>query len=114
MINWYLTVSAGLAALSWVGLVVWYAIRAKWWKSHIGQNTMGVSTVLALLLIRLTVLLASPPYTPTGFWETFFGVAFYLALAWLGGQRIYFVEQSQREASLRSHGNFNRRWNDLK
>lgn len=114
MINWYLTVSAGLAALSWVGLVVWYAIRAKWWKSHIGQNTMGVSAVLALLLVRLTVLLASPPYTPTGFWETFFGVAFYLALAYLGVQRIYFVEQSQREAKRLKLTHMNRRWSDPK
>lgn len=114
MINWYLTISAGLAALSWVTLVVWYAIRAKWWKTHIGQNTMGVSAVLALLLVRLVILLATPPYTPQRFWESLFGVAFYLALAWLGGQRIYFVEMSQREATRRSSGGYNRRWNDLR
>jgi hypothetical protein len=113
MINWYLTISACLAAASWTSLIVWYSIRAKWWKTHVGQNTMGVSVVLTLLLIRLSVLLATPPYTPQRFWETVFGVTFYLALAFLGLQRVYFVEQSQRQASRMNQAH-NRRWNDPK
>lgn len=117
--NLWLLIPTGLAAVSWVTLVVWYQIRAKWWKTKIGYNTMGVSFVIALSMVRLFFLQLTPPYSAYAAWEVIFGIFLYLALAFLGAQRIVFVEQSQQEQQRRialgldSTVN-NRRWDDPK
>lgn len=116
--NFWLLIPTGLAALSWVTLVVWYHLRAKWWKTKIGYNTMGVSLVIALSMTRLFFLQLTPPYTIYQTTEVVFGVFLYLALAFLGVQRIVFVEQSQREQqrliALSLETGLNRRWDDPK
>src|SRR4051812_20317622 len=108
--NLWLVIPTGLAAIAWIGLVVWYQIRAKWWKTSIGKNTMGVSFIIALSMVRLFVLQVTLPYTEYKLWETILGVFVYSSLSFLGVQRIVFVEQSQREATRRSERLYNRRW----
>jgi hypothetical protein len=101
--NWWIALSAGAAFLTWTGLVVWYAIRAKWWKTHIGQNTMAVSFVIALAMMRAFTVAAfdvQPVYALQP-WQAVVGALIYTMLAFLGGQRIYFVEMSQRREDLK-------------
>lgn len=95
--NWWLVISTGLALLAWTILVIWYWIRAKWWKTFMGQNMMGLSILVALSLgLRLVNQVVTPreDYRP---WQVILGVAIYGLLAFFGFQRVYFVEQSQRE-----------------
>jgi hypothetical protein len=82
-----------LAAAGWTAFVVWYWIRAKWWKSDIGRNTMFVSMALAVALLRLVTQLIWPT-TKHHVWSP---IVFYGILAVLAVERIWQMERAQRE-----------------
>lgn len=89
-----LSLSISAATLSWLTFLVWYTVRAKWWKHSVGRNTFGVSLVLFLILLRLTLLRITPDSTGDG---VIFGILIYTATAILGVQRVAFMEKAQRE-----------------
>lgn len=114
--NPFVAVPTFIATVAWVGVVVWYWIRAKWWKSFVGQNTMAVSFFIALSLVRLTYAhLDNIPSRPSSTGLTVFGVIVYAGLAYTGFQRVYLIEQSQRQkAESIRNGVPQRRRNDPK
>lgn len=91
--NTALTVAIWAATMTWGAFLVWYTIRAKWWKHTIGQNTFGVSVVLFVLLARLALDRVNLATEAT---DTI-GVFLYGAAALFGVQRIFFVERAQRD-----------------
>lgn len=87
-----LDISYVLAGVSWLVFLIWYAIRAAWWKNQVGQNTMLVSFVVFLLVLNSYLL-----YTYT--WFTTHPVpstSVYLLTAAAAIQRIYLMEKAQR------------------
>lgn len=112
MMPW-IAVATFIATLAWVGVVIEYQTRAKWWKSAIGWNTMGISFTLAGTLVRLSLLQAGVVFSPVG--NVVFGLGVYLGLAFFGFQRWYLIRQSQkRKAQMIAAGQANRRWDDPK
>lgn len=103
-----LTLTITAATLSWFSFIVWYSIRAKWWKSLLGRNTFAVSLVLFAILLRLTVL----RWWPTAHEHDFWGIVIYVLATLLAIQRIWFVEKSQREANALRQMGYNRRKTD--
>ena len=91
-INLWIAIPTILAALVWVGVVVFYAIRAKWWKTPEGRNTEAVSAIMALLLVRLSFIHLLPDYVD----HTVTGLLVYLAAAVVGIWRIGLIEKAQR------------------
>jgi hypothetical protein len=112
--NPWVAIPTFLATLAWVGVVVLYWMRAKWWKSTIGWNTMGISFFIALALARLSYThVDGVASSTTSVWLVGFGFFIYNALAFFGFQRFYLIEQSQRrKARGIAAGNLNRRWDD--
>lgn len=109
--NPWVAVPTFIATLVWVGVVVLYQTRAKWWKSTVGINTMGISFTLALVLVRLTLLQAGVVFSTTG--NIVFGFGVYLGMAVFGGQRFYLIWTAQRRKRLNlTNGAYNRRWDD--
>ena len=96
--NLWIAVPAGFAALTWLAFIVYYWIRATWWRGPLGRNTMFVSMALFLVLFRITILNFFPNLQP----NIPLGVIFYGALGWLAIQRIVFAEKSQREQPFRA------------
>lgn len=75
---------ATLAAIVWFAFLIWYTVRAQWWRVPVGRNTFGVSAVLFLVS-----LLHWFPNDITG-------IIVYGAVAALGIQRIVQLEKAQR------------------
>lgn len=104
-----MTLVVTLAALAWLTFVVWYTVRAKWWKSPVGRNTFGVSAVLFIILLRIAVIRWWPHLQQ----HDIAGTLVYSVAFVFGVQRIWFMEKAQREVNrLRSMG-FNRRKTDI-
>ena len=109
----WIAIPTFIATAVWIGVVVLYWVRAKWWRGAIGWNTMGISITLAGTLLRLTLLQAGVVFSPVG--NVIFGLAVYLGLAVFGAQRFYLIWDSQkRKARELAAGNLNRRWDDPK
>lgn len=99
--NLWLAIPTFAAAASWIVVVVWYSVRAKWWKTFIGQNTWAISFIIMLALIRLSIIhltLSSSVRADVG--STVFGFLIYFGLAYVGIQRVYLIEESQRKAMI--------------
>lgn len=114
--NPWLAIPTFTATVAWLSVVIWYWIRAKWWKSYVGQNTMGISMFIALALVRLSYThLDGIPASYQPFWVTAFGVFIYSGLTYFGFQRLVLIEQSQRMLKLQYVGDHPyRRWDDPK
>lgn len=111
--NPWIAIPTFIATFAWLGVIVSYWRRAKWWKGAIGVNTMGISLTLAGTLIRLSLLQAGVVFSPIG--NIIFGFAVYLGLAVFGFQRWYLIRESQRrKAQMIAMGQANRRWDDPK
>lgn len=88
-----MTVAVCLSALAWLAFVVWYTLRAKWWRLAVGWNTFGVSLVMFVVLLRLSVLRLHPGFedpVPSG-------ILVYSLTLVLAIQRIVFMENAQRK-----------------
>lgn len=88
-----LTASILIATASWATFLVWYSVRAKWWKHSVGWNTFGVSLMLFLILLRLSILRAHPTAND----GALPGIVIYTMTAALAVQRVVFMEKAQRE-----------------
>lgn len=88
-----LTFSIVLCAVAWLTFVIWYTLRAKWWKKSLGWNTFGVSAFLVLLVGRLALIRLTGDE-----WDfVASGVVVYLLGTGLAVQRIIYMERAQRE-----------------
>lgn len=82
-----------LALAAWIGFVVWYNIRSKWWKNPYGRNTMGISFGIVLVL---ALVLTRSLY---GYYDNYEVLWTYimLYLGVLGLHRTYHMDKAQRE-----------------
>lgn len=88
-----LTASVTLCAVAWLTFVVWYTIRAQWWRKPLGRNTFGVSLLVTLVVGRLAVIRLTGAD-----WDTALsGIIIYAGGTLLAVQRIYHMEKAQRE-----------------
>ena len=104
-----LTIAITVAWIVWSAFLVWYSIRAKWWKSAIGRNTFGVSLILTVILFRAAALRWFPELAQSEVW----GVLIYTIAAGFGVQRILFVEDAQREITRERELGYTRRKTDI-
>ncbi len=104
-----LTIAITVAWAVWFAFLVWYSIRAKWWKIELGRNIFGVSLILMVILLRLAVIRWFPEHAQHDFW----GVIIYSIAAALGVQRIRFVERAQREIAHDKELGYTRRKTDI-
>lgn len=74
----------------WGLFLVWYTLRAKWWKTLVGRNTFGVSAVLFVILVRATLLRWNDDFVDVA------GIIIYVAAGLFGIQRIIAMESAQR------------------
>lgn len=94
-----LNIAQFFAALMWTSFTVWYMIRAKWWKSAFGWNTMLVSATITVLLVRLTVLTYNPNFKMD---LLFFGTVLYTLFGVTGAHRLFLLERAQRSGNRRT------------
>lgn len=105
MTNWWVAIPTFTATVAWLGVIVVYWLRAKWWKSSVGWNTMGISVFIALALLRLAYThVDAVPAGRMSFWLTAFGVLIYGGLTYFGAQRICLILDAQRQPTLRRIG----------
>lgn len=84
------------AAAVWTVMVIWYSVRAKWWKGEYGINTWLVSFIIAVALDRLALLILFEGFLPP-LLSYYIGFSTYFILAGAGVQRLYLLEKAQRE-----------------
>lgn len=100
VLGWGLVIPSVAAGLSWTTFVVWYAIRAKWWRTQIGQNVMILGVLLAFSFDRLAIVILQTPdaiRTPS---QIATGVIMYGLSAAIAIWRTVLVEKAQREGRL--------------
>lgn len=84
------------AAIMWTVMVVWYSIRARWWKGEYGINTWLVSFTIAVALDRLAIIVLFDNLLPPVL-SFYIGMTTYILLAVTGVHRLYLLEKAQRE-----------------
>lgn len=95
--NWLLIIGSTLAGLAWTTFVVWYWLRARWWKVAIGRNTMWLSMLLAITFDRLALVTwLVHTGTKSSSWQIYSGVMTYLIATALAVQKTYQMEKAQR------------------
>lgn len=99
--NLWVAIPIFFAAASWTTAVIYYGLRAKWWKSPEGRNTEAVSFIVALLLIRLSAIQLFPDYID----RSWTGAPIYTLMGVVAIWRIGLIEKAQRGI---------RRWRDWK
>jgi hypothetical protein len=114
--NPWLAIPTFISCTVWVIMVVYYWIRAKWWKSPTGRNTMGISMFIALSLVRISYThLDETPPADLPFWMIVIGTVTYSGLGYFGVRRLMLVRDAQREKAREiAEGIPRRRWNDPK
>lgn len=88
VLDWTVT----FAALVWLTFLVWYTVRAAWWKNPYGRNAFLVGLVLCLILSRIALSRHIEPFKESQ------GVAIsiYALAALYGVGRIILMERAQR------------------
>lgn len=81
------------ATIVWWTFVVWYALRAKWYKVASGRNVMSVSVGLASVLSLFSIGVVFGRFAG---YEAVWGIVF-LVITVGGIHRIYYVEKIQRQ-----------------
>lgn len=99
--NLVVAVPTFLAAISWLGFIFWYWVRATWWKGPIGRNMMGVSVVIFLAMVRFSWIHVAEAFVQPIVieWDprSITGLVSYLALAYLGVRRTQLMVFAQRQ-----------------
>lgn len=85
-------VAAIVAFLAWLTFVIWYAMRARWWRSPEGRNVMGVAVALTWALGIIVAAYLWPDYAI----RPWLVLITYVVLAALGVQRTVQMERRQR------------------
>lgn len=80
------------ALCAWTVFIGWYWLRARWWKSDIGWNVMGVATAIWLLLCLNVSSIAFPDYEL----RPYVRATVYLFLGVVAVQRTIQLEREQR------------------
>lgn len=112
-VNLWLGIPAIAAAVAWTTFVVWYWIRASWWKSQIGQNVMILGAMLSFSFIRLALIIWTGPVHTYSTGQVLSGFFTYTVAAAIGVQRTYLMEKAQREYNVHDRAPHpNRRWDD--
>jgi hypothetical protein len=110
-LNWWILGPLLFATFAWTTFIVWYWLRAKWWKNVVGVNSMVLAIALLLVLIRLDVLQVWPHIHQSTVW----GFFLYTGVGILAIQRTYLMEMTQRRVDERdSPSHPYRRWDDPK
>lgn len=99
MINYWLAIPATLSAIAWTTVVVWYWIRAKWWKTPVGKNAMTLYILLALNFIRLSIFSWIVPFGHLRLDQVATGFVTYTISAYVGFRALHLIEDAQ-SASL--------------
>lgn len=89
-----ITVSVVVAAAVWLTFIVWYSVRARWWKTPYGRNTFWVSTVLFWVLARIAAVRLIPDFPE----HEILGALVYILAAVVGVWRTVLMEGAQRES----------------
>lgn len=112
-----LTIPAVAAGVAWTVFVVWYAIRAKWWKTQVGQNVMILGLLLAFSFDRLAIVILQTDGAVRTTSQVVTGVIMYGLSAFLGVWRTILMEKAQREKSVelakKTELGYNRRKTDI-
>ena len=87
-----LTASVALATLVWAVFLVWYTVRAKWWRKEYGRNLFSVAFLVLLILSRILASRLWPNFQEL----EFIGVVVYMYAAFLGVRSTYLMERAQR------------------
>ncbi|MFE5309690.1 hypothetical protein [Isoptericola sp. NPDC056605] len=88
-----------VALLAWLVFLVWYSLRAKWWRSPEGRNVWGVASALVIALGMVNASYIWPDYAARD-WVVL-GVYAYLAA--LAVQRTVQMERRQRHKNDVTH-----------
>jgi hypothetical protein len=97
MIRDIIHVAALVAFVGWLTFLVWYSLRAKWWKTPEGRNVWGVASALVIALGMVNASYIWPDYAARD-WVVL-GVYAYLAA--LAVQRTAQMERRQRRGADR-------------
>ena len=90
--NLWVAVPTFIATIVWLAVVVYYGLRARWWRTPEGRNTQAVSLLMALVLLRLSIYHLTPDYVDL----TVTGFLLYLGAALVGIWRRGLIEKAQR------------------
>ena len=88
-----LTVSLIWAAVTWLVFLVWYLVRATWWKSPFGWNTVAASFIFTILFGRLMMLYLDPDVKGD---LAFTGLLIYILSGAVAVHRTILLEKVQR------------------
>lgn len=83
----------GVAWAVWLGFLVWYTVRSRWWGNKYGKNMFGVGLDIFAFWFLAWLLLAFG-WHPMMLWPW---LALVVHNIWMGGRRTYFMEMAQRE-----------------
>jgi|GEM_PF-6189002 len=97
MIRDFIHVAAFVALVGWLTFLVWYSLRAKWWKSPEGRNVWGVASALVVALGMVNASYIWPDYAARD-WVV---LGVYVYLAALAVQRTAQMERRQRRGADR-------------
>jgi predicted anti-sigma-YlaC factor YlaD len=92
-------VAAVVAFLTWFVFVVWYSVRARWWRSPEGRNIWGVGFALTVALGMIVAAYTWPDYSA----RPYVVLTVYVGLAALGIQRTIQLERAQRRHRKEGH-----------
>ena len=95
-VNLVLDVTVFAATFGWLVFIVWYWIRATWWKGPIGRNTMFTTGILFLILLRRSVVDIWPSFNE----HPIVGILIYGTAFGLAIQRTIHMERAQRKVDL--------------
>jgi len=85
--------AAAAAFFCWLGFLIWYSIRAKWWRVPEGRNVWGVALALTAALGMVNASYIWPDYSL----RPIVVLTVYVSLALLGIQRTVQMERNQRK-----------------
>lgn len=84
---------AAIAAFSaWAVFLIWYSVRAKWWRSPEGRNVWGVALALTVALGIIVAAYLWRDYVA----RPYVVLTVYVGLAALAVQRTIQLERNQR------------------
>jgi hypothetical protein len=85
-------VAATTAFFTWLLFLVWYSVRAKWWRSPEGRNVWGVALALTVALGMIVAAYTWRDYAA----RPYVVLTVYVGLAALAIQRTVQLERNQR------------------
>lgn len=88
-----LTLVVTASAVIWAGFLVSYSVHAKWWRNPVGRNAFGVSAILFLILMRISLARWFPEVQQ----RTWAAILVFGLAGTYGLQRWRYMRKAQRE-----------------